>query len=247
MIPLFKTHYSIGKSILNVESETKEGGADSVIELAKKHKIEKVVFVEDQMHGFLKTKSEVEKNNLDFVFGLRLPVSDNYEQKETHKIVIFAKNDEGIKKLYKIYSEANCGHEGRITLEDLSKHWNGDDLLLFIPFYDSYIHRNNFSFDSFVPNFNGLGKVSFFIESNLLPIDVFLREKVESVAKASNASVVFAKSIYYKKREDLKAYQTFRIISLRKGGKATNISRPELEECGSSEFCIESWAEKCEI
>lgn len=247
IIPFFKTHYSIGKSILTMESKVKENGPSSVIEIAKEYGIKKVVLVEDQMHGFLKTKREMEKNDLDFIFGLRLPVVDSYEQKEFHKVIVFAKNDDGIRKLYKIYSKANCEHEGRLTLSDLFEYWEDDHLTLHIPFYDSYIHKNNFSFDCFVPDFSNFGDISFCLEDNGLPIDIFLKNKVIEIAKNMKAAILDVKSIFYKNKEDFKAYQTFRIINLRKGGRITNISRPELEGCGSDQFCIESWAEKCEI
>ena len=49
MVPLFKTHYSIGKSILTVNdpAATKEGAADSVIQIALENKMDKLVLVED--------------------------------------------------------------------------------------------------------------------------------------------------------------------------------------------------------
>lgn len=134
LIPIFKTHYSIGKSILTLESKTSEAGADSVIKIAEKEGIKKVVFVEDHMHGFLKCKKAFEADGLDFVFGLRVDICDSYSQKETYKLVIFAKNDEGVKKLYKIHTEIHCEHENKITLGDLRKHWCPNSLLLYHPF-----------------------------------------------------------------------------------------------------------------
>jgi DNA polymerase III alpha subunit len=244
LIPIFKTHYSIGKSILTLEEKTSKEGADSVIQIAKDEGLKKVIFVEDQMHGFLKCKKVFESNNLEFVFGLRVDICDSYSQKETYKVVIFAKNDEGIKKLYKIYTEIHCEHENKITLKDLRKHWCGNSLLLYHPFYDSYLHRNCFSFSSFVPDFEGFGQVGYFKESNGLPIDNILGRKVDQAAKGNILNV---QSIYYKNKEDFKAYQTFKIVANRKGGRTTNIGRPELEGCGSDQFCLESWKEKCKL
>jgi hypothetical protein len=52
------------------------------------------------------------------------------------------------------------------------------------------------------------------------------------------------RSIFYKNRQDIEAYQTYRIITHRKMGKAQTLQRPELEHCGSAEFCWESYHEK---
>ena len=55
IIPLFKTHYSIGKSILTLNSETEEDdiGPNSVIDLAVKNNITDLFFVEDSFMGFI--------------------------------------------------------------------------------------------------------------------------------------------------------------------------------------------------
>ena len=45
-IPVFKSHYSIGKSILTLEApaKVKEGGADSIIDIALDAGLKEVVF-----------------------------------------------------------------------------------------------------------------------------------------------------------------------------------------------------------
>jgi len=113
-IPLFKTHYSIGKSILTLQSPgtVDKYGADSVIDIALDSGLKQVVLVEDSMHGFLEAKRRCEENGLHLIFGIRINLCQQYEVEKnkvpSHKIVIFAKNDDGVKRLYKIYSKVFC-------------------------------------------------------------------------------------------------------------------------------------------
>jgi DNA polymerase III alpha subunit len=110
-IPLFKTHYSIGKSILTLHppSRVEEGGSDSAIDIALDSGLDTLVLVEDSMHGFLEAKRRCEENNLQLIFGIRINMCQEYEVEKdkvpSHKVVVFAKNDKGAQRLYKIYSE----------------------------------------------------------------------------------------------------------------------------------------------
>jgi len=52
------------------------------------------------------------------------------------------------------------------------------------------------------------------------------------------------KSIFYKKREDVEALQTYKILCNRNFGRAATLSSPNLNHFGSQEFCFESYLEK---
>ena len=105
MLPLFKTHYSIGKSILTLASpsKVKEGGADSIIDIALDAGLKQLILVEDSMHGFLEAKRRCEENDIQLIFGIRVNMCQDYEVEKDrvpfHKIIIFAKNDDGVKNL----------------------------------------------------------------------------------------------------------------------------------------------------
>lgn len=243
MIPLFKTHYSIGKSILTFSPKTTTGGPDSVLKIAKENGLNKIFLAEDNMHGFLQCKRLCDENDIQLVFGLRLQISESKDTKENHKVIIFGKNDEGIKRLYKIYSYAFCQNEGFAYLDDLKKFWDNDSLSLCIPFYDSFVYYNNFTFDKFDPSIRDFGDVVFFIEDNGLPIDSFLADKVKKYSNTYDFNCELVKSIYYNKKSDFKAFQTFKIINNRKMGRTYSLERPELSGCSSDEFCFESWLE----
>jgi len=232
MVPLFKTHYSIGKSILTATdpASIKEGGADSVIQIAIENNLDKLVLVEDNFHGFLESKKRCDEHDIQLVFGLRLSVCNSHEddKKKNHKVIIFAKNDHGCKKLYKIHSQ---------------EHWT-NNLLLAIPFYDSFLHRNNFSFAEFIPDFSFV-KPLFFLENNQLPFDHLLRGVVEDYCARHNYNTEESKTIYYKNKKDFAAYQTFKIICNRSfSGRKSDLTRPNLDHCGSQEFCMESFLEQ---
>ena len=240
MIPLFKTHYSIGKSILTLESpdKVKNGGSDSAIKIAKDAGLTQFVLVEDNFHGFPEAKKRCEDNDLDLKFGIRLNVCNDHEYDETHKVVIFAKNDEGCKRLYRLYSAAFCEHEGKLTISDIKKYWDLKDLKMVIPFYDSFLHYNHFTFSNFSPNLHGLDP-TFFIEDNGLPFDRFLANEIMEYVGPSNTKKV--KTIYYKNESDFKQFQSFKIICGRITGRKRDLSSPGLDHFCSNKFSFESW------
>ena len=55
ILPLFKSHYSIGKSILTLDkagSSSKEGSS-SIVDIVKENKLDQVFLVEENMSSFL--------------------------------------------------------------------------------------------------------------------------------------------------------------------------------------------------
>ena len=90
MIPLFKTHYSIGKSILNIED---------IFDIQKQHDLKEIVVVEDSFYGFRSLNKEAIKNNVKLIFGIRLSVVQTSVNELPSKLIFFAKNNEGMKKI----------------------------------------------------------------------------------------------------------------------------------------------------
>ena len=97
MLPLFKSHFSIGKSILTLFHPDKcvDGGADSVFKLAVDNNLKQIILVEDSFNGFLEAKRNCEQLELQLVFGLRFTIAENIDEKlskdnnNKHKIIIF--------------------------------------------------------------------------------------------------------------------------------------------------------------
>jgi DNA polymerase III alpha subunit len=238
MIPLFKSHFSIGKSILKLS------GDNGIFSIAKDLKLKKLFLVEDSLTGFLEAAKLSKEQGIQLVFGLRLSVCDSKDsdQPDCHKIIILSKNDQGCKLLNKIYSLAFTSENCNLALQDLKSVWNEEALCLAIPFYDSFIHNNCLQFSTCMPNFN-FTKPVFFKENNGLPFDSVVQSQLKTFCKKKGYEIIDTKSIYYEKKSDFKAYQTYKLICNRSGwkGKSSSIECPNIDHCGSDEFCLESF------
>ena len=244
VLPLFKTHYSLGKSILNlnlVDNEPDE--SDSVFSIAKNNNLNDLVLVEDCMTGFLEAYNSSNELNIKLIFGLRLTVCLDMQDKSPEslksnsKIIIFTKNNDGYKRLIKLFSHAareGFYYEPRIDYKSLKEMWNDSELMMVIPFYDSYVFKNTLENNICVPEF-GFTDPTYFIEDNDLPFDDLIKQKIINISKNTQK----AQSIYYRNKKDFKAYLTFRCIN-----KRSTLDKPELEHMTSNEFCMESWKEK---
>ena len=248
-IPLFKSHYSIGKSILTLEDqeEKKPNNPSSVIEIAKRNKMKTVFLVEDSMNGFLEAFQNCEKNKIKLVFGLRLTICEDATVKNTEslerqcKYVILAKNQEGYKRLIKISSSASCDgfyYQPRTDLKTLEDNWSDKDLQLCVPFYDSFLFNNSLTFSVCFPDFS-FTKPVFFLEDNDMPFDYLVREKVANYCKENKFDTLPVKSVYYEDKKDFKAYLTFKCINNR-----TTLENPRFDHLSSDEFSFESWKEQ---
>jgi len=250
MIPLFKSHFSIGKSILTLEDPKKSSpdGSDSVFKLVQENDLDTVVLVEDCPTGFLQAKKMCEALDAQLIFGIRFNVCGNMdkaddkgEASKSHKLIIFAKNDEGCNLLNKIYTAAFTEGHGHLDSARIKALWDEGSLKLAVPFYDSFIFQNLMTYNTCIPDFS-FTEPTFFLEENGLPFDDLIKEKVELYCSENNNSTASVKSIYYNKKEDFEAFQTYKCICSRSyTGRNATLSKPQLDHCGSQEFCMESW------
>jgi DNA polymerase-3 subunit alpha len=244
VLPLFKSHFSIGRSILTLEDEEKEENQpDSIIDIAKNNNLKEVNLVEDNMTSFLQAYTNTKKYNINLRYGLRISINDDMNERseesrqKTSKVVIFFKNEQGYKDLIKIFSTAakdGFYYEPRIDFKTLKSLWSDKNLILCIPFYDSFIFNNTLRGTVCVPDLE-FTKPILFIENNSLPFDHIIKNKVLAYAKANKLEVLNTKSIYYKDGKDFKAYLTFRCINNR-----TTLNKPELSHMTSNRFSFES-------
>lgn len=243
MTPVFKSTYSYGKSILTLDSESQECGADSLIEICLDNDIKDVVLVEDNLTSFMKAFKACSDNGLNLYYGLRLTFCNDMKEESkssNHKNIIFAKNDEGCRILNKIYSCAFTEGDGRIDYTTFKEYWDGSALSFVVPFYDSYLYENNFHQKNCIPNLEGLNPV-FWREDNALPFDHLLDAKLQEAVKRKQYKVVKVKTILYKDKKDVEALQTYKILSTRSFGKQSKLSNPNLNHFGSEDFCFESY------
>ena len=243
MIPLFKSHYSLGRSILTLEDkDEKDDYPDSIIQICKENKMKELYLVEDNMSSFLEAYSNCRKNNIKLNYGLRISVTESMTDKseesktKSSKIILFFKNKKGYQQLTKLYSIAakeGFYYEPRLDYETISKNWT-DDLILCIPFYDSFIFNNTLKNSLCIPQFD-FTKPIFFIEDNYLTFDSLVKKKALSFAENNNLKIYKTQSVFYKERKDFKAYLTFRCINNR-----SVLNKPNLDHMSSNEFCFES-------
>jgi DNA polymerase III alpha subunit len=254
--PLFKSHYSIGRSILTLDKEPSEnGGSDSIIHICNQNQIKSFFLIDDSMSGFLQGYINAQELGIKMIFGLRLSICPDMDQKEpetldkTSKYIIICKNTNGYKRLIKISSEAATrgsfynsnlrSYVPRADFKLISSLWSDEDLQLAVPFYDSFLHENYLQ-DKWCPEPPKEFKLDFFLENNNLPFDYLILNRVKEYASTrKECNMVNTQSIYYKDKKDFKSYITFRAID-----KRTTLGKPNLEHMCSDEFSFESWQEK---
>ena len=254
IIPLFKTHYSIGKSILSLDSspDLEDSGPDSVIDLAIKNNLSDLFLLEESFMGFLEAKKSCEDNGINFIFGLILnfcddvsKINEDIKTVPSYKINIFSKSAVGCQILYKIYSRCHCSQKKVIDLNILSEYWDNQHLSMCIPFYDSFLYKNLFSFDIFCPNFSDFSPV-FFLEKKGLPHDAFLPDAINSYASKNNFPTQVVHTIDYKEDKDFEAFLSYKLICSRGsfGGFKSSLEKPNLDHMSSDEFSFESYLQR---
>ncbi len=240
--PVFRSTYSIGKSVLTIDKDSEASGADSIIEICLNNGIKDVILVEDNLTSFMKAFKACRDNGLNLMYGVRLTFCNDLSIEDSssdHQSIIFARDDEGCRLLNKIYSLAFVEGNGKIDYASLKTYWDNDHLLFIVPFYDSFIHNNNFFLKNCIPDLNGLN-ARFWFEDNNLPFDHLLKKKIAQYTNGKhNMSQV--KTVCYKNKEDVEAFQTYKILCNRGFGRLATLSSPNLNHFGSDEFSMESF------
>ena len=248
VLPIFKSHYSIGRSILTLKHPDNmiENGPDSIIDICLQNKFNELVLVDDNMSGFLEAYTITRDLGISLKFGLRISVTADHEDKsndsltKTCKYIIFPKNLNGCERLIKIFSHA--AKEGfyyvpRTDFKSIKSFWSEDDLALVVPFYDSFIFYNDIYGYNCVPEID-FTNPKFILESHSLPFDDLIRKKVDFYTK-NKYDTQEAKSIYYNLRKDFKSYLTFRCINNR-----STLEKPNLNHMCGDTFSFEEWREQ---
>ena len=174
MIPLFKSHYSLGRSILTLEDKSeRDEYPDSIIQIAKQNKLKEIFLVEDNMSSFLEAYTNCRNNDIKLNYGLRISVTESMTDKtdesraKNSKLILFFKNKKGYESLTKLFSiGAKDGfyYEPRLDYTTIKNNWS-DNLIMGIPFYDSFIFNNTLKNSICVPQID-FTKPVVFIEQN---------------------------------------------------------------------------------
>lgn len=242
-IPIFKSHYSIGRSILTLEDpkEVEEGGPSSIFKIAKDAGLKEIYLLEDNISSFPLAFKVSKKVGIPIRYGEMFYLkSSTPDSKETCKIGVFALNDDGFKELIRLHTKVYEAGE-TIGFEDLKS--LSANLRLVIPFYDSFLHKSHFTFNIFLYDFAAL-KPLFFVEENGLPWDSKLAEIVKTYCQNNGCDIVDVQSIYYEKAEDISAYMTYRLICDRKETRGGTLEKPNIDGFGSDKFSWERFKEE---
>lgn len=226
MLALWKSHYSISKSILRPER---------IFEIAKTRELSQVVFVEDSFAGFRKTFQLFDGSGIQMIFGIRLPVVQSSKDEKTSKLVFFAKNDAGVLDIKKLFTRTHCSDDGLLVFGEL-KPSDLKNVRIGVPFYDSFVFNNIFHFGMSDLKLKGFDH--FYIEEkNNHPFDFLISEGLDSLGVERQ----MGKSIYYENYDDFDAFQFYKAVANRAGGKSPNYGNPSVDSLCSNEFCWESY------
>lgn len=235
---------------LNVWWDEKECNVDSpqsIITLAKKAGLKEVYFASSRMYDFVTAWKLCEANGLQLIFGLELWLCTNPEDHteasiaDESKVIVWMKNSEGYKDIIKLYSKVytNAKHKYyhfRGSWQILKEFWT-DNLLLTVPFYDSFLHRNTLNHGStIVPDFPVKPIFMREIDSGL-PFEPLVEEALVNFTKGEY-EIMNAKTIYYPDYEDAKAWIVYRSVK-----EHSSFNKPQLDYCCSNNFCVTNYME----
>ena len=228
MTPLFKSQFSVGKSILT---------AEKILNIAQLNSLERVVMVEDSFYGLRVFNQLFQENNVSLVFGIRLSVLNDemVENERSSKLVFFARNNEGLKTIKRLYSDASLNDRNSLILSHYSVE-DFKDVKVAVPFYDSYIYNNLFHFGLSHLGLKGLDPI-FFIEDNNHPFDFQIRSVIEGL----DVGTKMVKTILHHNKDDFEAFQMYKASCSRSQGRAPTFQNPNLDHFCSDEFCWESY------
>jgi DNA polymerase III alpha subunit len=249
IVPIFKTHGSLAKSIISYEDEEKisESGPVSLISIVNTYNLKRVVVMDDSFLAFPSLYSSL-PSNCELIFGINFlccrDAKDKSEAslKTEHKISNLMKNSDGYKDLLRIHNaihtnQDNFYYQMRADLDIIKSKWT-DNLLMIIPPYDNFIHKN-LLFDSFcVPDFGNI-KPIFTYAKMQIPWDYLLEEGIKNYATNNSCDIQEVHPVYYYKEEDVKAFYTYKLIENR-----SKFSEPELDFFCSNKFSWESYLGK---
>ena len=107
MIPLFKSSFSIGESILK---------PSDLVEIAQDNNLKRVVLVEDNFYGFRVINKAFLEADIPMVYGVKLPVVQSSTNEKPSKLIFFPKNNRGIVSLRNLYTQAFTGDDGCLIM-----------------------------------------------------------------------------------------------------------------------------------
>lgn len=249
VIPIFRSTYSIGRSLLTGEPSSDTFRDDqpvSIFTIAKKYGLKKVILIDDEPTGFPVFYRQSKQEGVHLIFGQRIVLADNKTQLAsdglTSKVCVLIKNSEGYADFVKLVSWYNASKHDNVRCIFIDDFLNllTDNLMVMVPFYDSFLYSNSlygskFSFQ--FPRHNTF----FTVESHELPCDMVMADVVTNYCKYDKYELVQTHHVCYYADSDLPAAMVYRIANSRRFKTNISFDAPDLEFFGVETFSFESF------
>lgn len=249
IIPLFSTAASLKDGGLFLTEKAgylnklgRKFGPPSICDMAKDESLKQLFLVESNFVNFFSAYKNLKEVGCDLAFGLKLVVCEDINDKSDtsfkteSKVVIFMKDGAAYEALCALYSfAAKTGfyYIPRIDWKNLCSMWS-PHFQLAIPFYSGFLAKNTLTFSTIVPQLPCEPVLLREIDQQL-PFDGLL----SSAQDRYGAKIQSTKSIYYKNREDAKAFLIWRCIL----NRGSTFDVPNFDNMHSREFCWQAYKE----
>lgn len=241
-LPIFiSSDGSVGKSILtlNYNGEICDDKPVSIFDIAVKHDLKSVYILDNEMSGFVKAYENSKKTGIKLRYGCKLTVSHNDENTSLGNYNIFALNTEGYYNLIKIKSiwahkNEKAKNHLYVTFDEVKDMLLSKNLMIMIPFYDSFLFNNLTHFGQATPDLSNI-KPIFCIENHETIYDHLITPYIIEYCKNNNFEYINTHSVYYYRESDFKAYLIYRAVE-----KRGNWFKPELKYFSSNKFSFQS-------
>lgn len=255
MIPLFQSHYSVGRSILTLEpsAEIKDNAPVSIFSILKTHGLNELNLYENSFSGWVAAYEQSRKEKVKLRYGIKFTLCQDCKDKSEDsrltesKIIVWMKNSGGYEDLVRLYSNIyknpdNFYYIGRGDWKLLKENWT-KNLELSIPFYDSFLFNNLMYYKHVaIPDFGNIEPTFLFENLHVLPFDPLILDLVNKYTLANKYKSENTHTSLYYKENDILAYQIFRIVRNRShSAKKNSINSPNLEHFNSKKFAFETF------
>lgn len=253
VIALFRSHYSIGQSLLTLAEAGKEkpGNPASVFTLAKRANLTHVHIVDSKIDGFIEAYRSSLKEGIQLCFGLKLVIVPDMTDKgpesrrgESNAIVMVTGGAEGYRDLLRIHNRAwtdgmfdhRGSRYGRADWKLIKTFWT-ERLGLALPWYSSFIAKNTLTFSSITPDLPTVPWV-FKEMATELPFAPLIDAAIDRYLGKDTSKLVPVKTICYDRRADFRPYVVLRCIHER-----SSFSSPNVDHLSSDAFSMQAWEE----
>lgn len=224
MTPIFYDHSSKKSIMVWWEDKfIKSTTAPSITSCIKEAGLKQVVFISNNFATYPEARKRCEELGVKLIFGIEFTMLDDCNDRtpeslnKEHRIVVFCKNSAGLEDLLKLYSACHTNPDNkyyifRFDFKQLDKYWT-KNLKMGLPFFDSFIAKNTYNFNAnIIPDLSKYEKFFMIEQGAEHPLESIIDASINKFNLSHNWPIEKVKTIYYKTRDEFKAYMTYRCI-----------------------------------